>query len=474
MATNISFDFQFKPRTWQQECIDNQTRFTVLALHRRAGKTILSLSEAVLYAMQKVGTYAYICPFLNQATLIAWKPLKDMLNNQLKVIGAPRGFTPFVISESIKTVKFYNGSEIKLLGADNPDSIRGSKLAGCILDEVAQMPNELWSEIVRPALADSHGWALFIGTPKGTNLFSELFDRGNDPKFPEWSARKYTCYQTDALPASEIEAMRLEMSEEEFKREMLCDFDALAFDQFIPTKLVTQSMNCTYAENAFAGYKTIMGVDVARYGDDRSVIFLRKGKVAFKPIYFHGLDLMTLAEQVMRIARDNKVEVINVDGTGVGGGVVDILRSYGQIVYDINFGYKSAHPDCINKRTEMHFLLRQWLMSGGSLPNDSQLKKELTAPIYEKDDQGRFVLESKKAIRKRLGFSPDLADALALTFNDYVPEAPKPVEALFDEFTNTQRVTPNERFEMQIRKRNQAFNSLMERRTQRNWSNWRY
>lgn len=460
MAARVSFDFDFKPRRWQQDCIENQKRFTVLALHRRAGKTMLSLAEAVLYSLRKPGTYVYICPFLKQAAMIAWKPLKEMLERQLKVIGAPPGFKPYTVYETDKTVRFFNGSEIKLLGADNPDAIRGSKLAGAILDEVAQMPPELWSEIVRPALSDSRGWALFIGTPKGTNLFSELFDRGNSKGYPEWTSRKYTCYETDALPPEEIESMKQEMSEEEFAREMLCDFNALATDQFIPSRLVAEAMQRTYAPGTFDGMKLVMGVDVARYGDDKSVIFLRRGKTVYDPLTFEHQDLISFGEQVITIARENGVDIINVDGTGLGGGLVDYIRHCGFACNDINFGYKSPNPECTNKRTEMYYNLRQWLQSGGSLPDSPVLKKELCAPAYEKDDQGRFVLETKKKIRTRLGFSPDLADALALTFNGYSPEAALP-ERMLDDYRTPRRLSPNERFERQIQRRREMPQTFM-------------
>lgn len=420
----MKIDFPFKPREWQKECFAKQKRFTVLAVHRRAGKTTLALAELILKAVNgKGGLYAYIAPELKQAKLIAWKTLKDMCVPFLNVNNGGKKINLVEFRESELTVRFWTKAEIRLFGADNPDSIRGSKIAGSVIDEVAQMPKELWLEIVYPALMDSKGWALFIGTPKGINLFSDLYDRGNNPLFQkEWAALKFTCYQTGALEKEDIENYKMSVPDETFKREMLCDFSASSADQVISLQEATDAANRSLPLNAANGQSLVMGIDVARFGEDDSVIVFRKGMVMEAPQVFHGLDFVELKEVIVRQARERNPVAIFVDGTGMGSGLVDLLNHSGLFVNDINFGRKSYDPQFTNKRTEMWFKMGSWIKRGGCIPKIDRLISDLAMPTYEVNEKNQKALESKKNIRERCGRSPDYADALALTFAEDIAE----------------------------------------------------
>lgn len=115
---------------------------------------------------------------------------------------------------------------------------------GVILDEVAQMKRELWEEIIQPALADRQGRALFIGTPKGVNLFSELYERARKLKAEgdgNWTALMFRVDETDALPREEVERLRRELSDSAWRQEMLCDFSASSDDVLIPIDLVSEA-----------------------------------------------------------------------------------------------------------------------------------------------------------------------------------------------------------------------------------------
>ena len=452
---NYTINLSFKPRKWQEECIKNMTQFSVWALHRRAGKTTLAINLIAQYCLTKPGRYLYIAPTLKQAREIAWQTMREVANDFIVEQPGGRVISLVDIYESDNSVRFHNGSVIKLAGADNPDSLRGNKLSGAVLDEVAQIPREVWSEVVQPALADSNGWAIFIGTPKGINLFSELYMRGQDPKFkPDWSSARYTCYETDALSEQQIERLKRDQSEEEFKREMLCDFSASASNQLLSLDDVIRATKRRADQNSIAHYEQIMGVDVARYGDDRSVIIIRQGPMLKKILTFHGLDLVKLSEQVAIASREYGVKTIYVDGTGVGGGVPDILRTFGINCFDVNFAQKSNESQYANKRSEIWCRLAQWIKSEGVLPQEDKLMQELAAPQYERDDNGKILLEPKKKIRDRLGFSPDLADALALTFAGWTSELKAFEEPFAEIFSRRSQCSdPIQRFERSVRGR---------------------
>ncbi|WP_419911976.1 PBSX family phage terminase large subunit [Hoeflea sp.] len=165
----------------------------------------------------------------------------------------------------------------------------------------------------------------------------------------------------------------------------------------------------------------IMGLDVARFGDDRTILISRHGHKVNKIWRWSKLDLMQTAGKVVEIAEREKPNALFVDGVGVGGGVVDRLRQLGLKVIDVNSGARAGNvARYFNKRAEMWTKMRKWLTDVGEIPDDDELAIDLQSPNYEFDNQNRIKLEKKEDMKKRGLLSPDLADALALTFAEAV------------------------------------------------------
>ncbi len=410
----IEIRLDYTPRDWQRKCHLNRKRFTVLALHRRAGKSTLAIMELIKKATackESLGLFVYVAPFLKQAKAIAWAMLKHKLE-PMRTTGA------LDINESELSVRFrHNGATIRLFGGDNPDAMRGVRLDGVVIDEVAQVKPEVWQDILQPALSDRQGWALFIGTPSGINLFSELFYRAE--ALPEWYSARYTVYDTDALLAEEVERLRRDMAETSFAREYLCDFAAAGDDQLISLSDVELAARRVYTDKDVLGAPLVIGVDPARFGDDRSVVFRRRGLQAFDPCVYRGIDNMELAARVAGHINDHDPDAVFID-SGAGAGVIDRLRQLDYDVVEVPFGGRAiAEAQFVNRRSEMWWAMKEWLEQGGAIPQDPALRQELATPVYWYDATGKRVLESKDDIKKRLagGGSPDLADALALTFS---------------------------------------------------------
>ena len=411
MIPNIALDYT--PRQWQKECHLKKERFRVLALHRRAGKTELSLLELIDKALKtekELGMFIYVCPFLRQAKAVAWGRLKEKIEPL-------RRCSLVDINEGELSVKFkHNGAIIRLFGGDNADALRGLRLDGAILDEVSQIKVELWNDVIQPALSDRLGWAIFIGTPSGINLFSELYYKGLEED--GWSAARYTVYDTQSIFPQEVERLKRDMSETSFSREYLCDFSAQGDDQLIALADTEEAAKRVYQKTDVSLSPLIFGIDPARFGDDRSVVFRRQGRQAFKPVVYRGIDNMELASRVANLIEEYDPDAVFCDA-GAGSGVIDRLRQLGYDIIEIPFGGKATKPELFtNRRAEMWWLMKEWIEMGGAIPNDTALKQELATPIYWYDNVGRRVLESKDQIKKRLqgAGSPDLADALALTF----------------------------------------------------------
>ena len=181
------------------------------------GKTVMCVNELIKSAMttkRDRPRLAYIAPLYRQAKQVAWDYVKHF-----------SGPIPGVsFNESELRADYPNGARISLYGADNPDALRGIYLDGVVLDEYAQMSPRLWGEVIRPALTDREGWAIFIGTPMGHNAFWELYDQAKSD--PLWYAEVFRASETGILPREELDAARQQMGEDEYEQEFECSFTA--------------------------------------------------------------------------------------------------------------------------------------------------------------------------------------------------------------------------------------------------------
>ena len=201
----------------QQEICDSAKRFRCVIAGRRFGKTTLAIREMCRWARYPKKRIWYVAPSYRQARQVVWAKLKETLLGLNWVAK---------INESDLHIILRNGTEIALRSADNPDSLRGVGLNGIILDEFASMQPEVWTEVLRPTLADTGGWALFIGTPQGIGNWSkDIYDMAlKDPK--NWQSFQYTTIQGGNVPEEEIEAARRDLDPRTFRQEFEASFEA--------------------------------------------------------------------------------------------------------------------------------------------------------------------------------------------------------------------------------------------------------
>lgn len=360
--------------------------------------------------------YAYVAPFRNQAKLIAWAYLKYYTH----VIPGVHSNESDLYIEFPSHYKGAQGGRIYIIGADHPDNLRGTYWDGVILDEYAQIKPELWDEVIRPALSDREGWCIFIGTPKGQNQFYEVYQKAQ--REPDWYCCMYRADESGVFDEGgrygpkELELMKRDMSDEGIRQELYCDFTASAFNVLITIDLVTESCRRNLPASDIAGAPKILGVDVARFGNDACAITRRQGLVAFEPKVFRGIDNMEFAARLISEINAWHPDAVFVD-SGRGEGVIDRCRQLGYDVTEVSFGGKAMEPaHYVNKRAEMWDAMRKWMQAGGSLPDMPELKTELVTPEYSFDAVNRMKLEPKEKIKERIGKSPDVADSLALTF----------------------------------------------------------
>lgn len=201
----------------QDKVGNSEARFRVLIAGRRMGKTWLSVRELAKFARLPDRKVMYIAPSYRMAKQIIWKDLKKKLI-ALNWVAK--------INESELTIMLVNGSEIMLRSADNYDSIRGLGVDFVVFDEFADITIETWTEVVRPALSDRQGHAMFVGTPKGmANWSKDLYDRGQDPEEVDWESWQFTTLDGGNVTAEEVEAAKQDLDERTFRQEYMASFE---------------------------------------------------------------------------------------------------------------------------------------------------------------------------------------------------------------------------------------------------------
>lgn len=252
-------------------------------------------------------------------------------------------------------------------------------------------------------------------TPRGLNHFHEVYQTALREK--DWFSELLTIEDTGILTEADIQKERDEgMSENLIQQEYYCSFTASSENILIPLEIVQAATKRINPPATYQFAPIVIGADVARFGDDQSVIYIRQGLHTIDIQAFRNLDLMTFAEKISIQIRNYSPQAVFVDAIGVGAGVVDRLRQMGWTnIVEVNAADASSETKYKNKRAEMWARTLDWLKAGGDIPNNPQLIVDLTSVEYKYDTADRLQLEKKEDMKKRGIMSPDIAEALCVT-----------------------------------------------------------
>jgi PBSX family phage terminase large subunit len=235
------------PHEKQAEMRQSEARFKVAVCGRRFGKTMYAVNTLIKRALtfdknqadwRDGGKFFYIAPTYRQGKMIAW----DMLVNTVE------GKLPDELVQNVNKSELFveigNGSRISIKGADKPDSLRGVGLDGVVMDEYADMKPNVFSEIIRPTLVDTDGWAIFIGTPKGFNHFYDLFMEAKNET--NWQAFRFPSTDNPHVPDKEIKKEKDRMPADKFAQEYMAEFrkrEGLVYQAFDRDRHVVSDKN---------------------------------------------------------------------------------------------------------------------------------------------------------------------------------------------------------------------------------------
>lgn len=303
--------------------------------------------------------------------------------------------------------------------AENSDAFAGTHEEHVLVlyDEASKIEDVIW-EVTEGAMTTPGAlWVAFGNPTRNTGRFKECFAGGQHSH--RWLTEQIDSRTAKMANKKEIEQWITDYGEDsDFVRVRVKGvFPRASAMQLIPEDVVDRALGKVIPPGDFYHMPKIVGVDVARYGDDQSVICKRQGQAVGELDYYREIDNMTLAGCVATIIREWKPDAVFID-EGYGQGVIDRLRQLGyENIHGIQFGGRATDKaQYANKRSEMWGKMRDFLTAGGALPNDRELKADLIGPEYGFNARDAIQLERKEDMKKRGLRSPDAGDALALTF----------------------------------------------------------
>ena len=288
-----------------------------------------------------------------------------------------------------------------------------------VFDEASAVADSIW-EVAEGALTDEDTEIIWVvcGNPtRNSGRFKECFGRFRH----RWGRRQVDSRTVSLTNKAQIQQWIDDYGEDsDFVRVRVRGvFPRAGSNQLIPSDIVESAQGRSLRADVYRSAPLVFGVDVARFGDDQSVLTKRQGLYTREQLKWRGIDTMTLAGIVARHIDQDNPDAVFVDMTGIGAGVVDRLHQLGyHQVIGVDFGSAASNPALYaNKRSEMWCGVLDWLKNGGALPPDRELSDDLVGPEYGfTGDKGQIILEKKADMKKRGLASPDCGDSLALTF----------------------------------------------------------
>ncbi|MCD8349614.1 MAG: hypothetical protein LUC93_03285 [Planctomycetaceae bacterium] len=386
-------------------------RVAVRSGHGTGKSTALAAGGLWFVSTRKDALVPCTAPTAHQLQDVLWREYRRLLN---RMNDFWRG------QFSVNADRITRGSSMvvgRTARPENPDALQGFHAPEILfeIEEAAGVAEPIF-EVARGALSTPSARVALAGNPtRLTGYFHNAFHGARDT----WTRLQFSCLDSPLVDPSYATDIAAEYGEDSdmYRVRVLGDFPKAGLYNLISLDLVERAMATTLPLHSQDHAPIIIGVDPAWLGTDRSVAVLRQGMLARVLFAVRGVDTVKLADLVARRAEQERPDAIFVDQTGVGAGVYDQLRRTGQNVVGIAFSQSPIDTDrFVNKRIEMWWNMKEWLEQGPALEQNNDLRDDLIGPEYFHTNTGKMQLESKDDMRKRGLASPDLGDALALTF----------------------------------------------------------
>jgi len=422
----LTIPCNFTPRSYQLpflQAMDGGKKRACLVWHRKSGKTMTLINFATKKGFERVGAYYHCFPKYNQGRKVVWDGM-DNDGNRLIENHIPSQIRKKKNDTEMK-VTLRNNSIYQIIGADNYDELVGPNPVGLILDEwaVSDRYKQAW-DFFRPILAQNGGWAVFVYTRRGRNHGWDTYVKAQNN--PDWFCQLLTVEDTKAVTLDAIEKERKDgMPDSMIQQEFFCSFLASVDDVLIPFQLIQEALR---RDIGYRAGVRIAGLDVARFGDDRNGFLIRQAGQLIHAEAWKGLDTVATAGKVISFYKNMMFDVVGVDVIGLGAGVYDMIKNAEVPCVPVNVSETpSEQGRFVRLRDELWWKVREWftepdcsISPGIREELRTALVKDIQDIKYSFTPKGLIRVENKDEMKERLGFSPDLGDALCCTFSPFV------------------------------------------------------
>ena len=270
----------YNPRQAFMPFHNRTQRWACLVAHRRAGKTVAAVNDIIRAAITYQGDrglFAYIAPYRSQAKAVAWQYFQEF--------AAP---ITQAKNEQELTITLMNGSQVRLYGADNADAMRGLGFSGVYMDEYGDFKPSVFGNVIRPALSDKQGWAVFGGTPKGKNQFWEIYETAK--RLPqEWFLLRLPASTSGLLPSGELAAARAQLAEDQYLQEYETSFEAAILGSFYGKEMREADQQGRICQVPYNPDLPVYSSWDLGYRDDTAIWFYQLGRGEIRVIDFYAV-----------------------------------------------------------------------------------------------------------------------------------------------------------------------------------------
>ncbi len=308
--------------------------------------------------------------------------------------------------------------------AENEESLQGGHSESYVVlaDEASGIDEKVFDLLLGTLSTGKGGRFVMTSNPlRSAGRFAECFSKESMQKEHggKWTTMHFSAYDSPNINKDWIEEMKSTYGEDSdiFRVRVLGQFPRASNSQFFPTDLISSAIKNRVDEMYFGRFPRISGADIARFGDDSTVFVTRQGPKLLDITEYRGLDTMEVAGKLVEYRNLQRAQVVAIDAIGIGAGVYDRCRQLGLPTIPVVVSNKSTEPQqYLNLRSQLYGHTKQWLENGAQLPMNEDMRQQFLSMQYGYNPKMQVQLMAKKDIKK-LGLpSPDIVDAIALTF----------------------------------------------------------
>jgi len=406
---------------------DPQQELLILAAHKEGARVAVKSAQGAGKTSTLVWLTLYFLLTLEDCRVLITSPssqqLRRVFHSELlkwhdKMPQIFKDFFEITIEKVSIRGKAFQMANLVTASADNEESLQGGHAKNYVIlaDEASAIEENVFDVLQGTLGTGTGGRFIMTANPiRNSGRFYEVFH--NDKA--AWELQTFSAFNSAQINPSWIAEMADFYGEDSdrYKVRVLAEFPRASEEQFIPVDIVEEAIRTRLHTQVYGQFPKVCGVDIARFGSDSTVFVMRQGPKLLDIKEYKGLDTTEVSALLVDYYHQWKPEALYVDAIGIGAGVFDQCKNFGLPVVEIVVSNKSSDPkQYFNLRSQLWGEMRQWLQNGADIPDNKELKSQLTGMTYSYNSKLQVQLANKKDMKKLGLKSPDIPDALSLTF----------------------------------------------------------